>query len=305
LRRSVFDLRDAAEDAVLAVRSVATAGGIKLTKTVPETPLPILGDPSRMQQVMVNLLVNAVKYTPNGGAVQFSLEGHDDHVVIKVVDNGMGMSPQLVKRVFDPFVQGENTIDQAEGGMGVGLTLVKSLVELHDGSIVAQSEGQEKGSTFTVTIPRSPDQVVTDQQNTNQEVQIPSLKIVIVEDNTDSREMLKLALEMDGHRVIGAADGLSGLTAIEVEKPDIAFVDIGLPEMDGYEVTQRLCAKNCDEHTYLVALTGFGQIRDVDRARDSGFHQHITKPVDAHELETTLARAAESRDARTSKVDED
>jgi two-component system CheB/CheR fusion protein len=304
LRRSVVDLRDSANDAILAVRSVATAGGIKLTKIVPETPLPIFGDPSRMQQIVVNLLVNAVKYTPKGGAVQISLEEYDNHVVIKVVDNGVGMNAQLVKRVFDPFVQGENTIDRAEGGMGVGLTLVKSLVELHDGSIIAESEGEGKGSTFTVTIPLSQNQVDANDEYANHEVLIPSLNIVIVEDNADSREMLKLALEMDGHKVIAAADGLSGLTAIEVEKPDIAFVDIGLPEIDGYEVAQRLCANNCDQRTLLVALTGFGQISDVDRAKSSGFHLHITKPVDEHQLETTIARAALLRHERTSKVDD-
>jgi two-component system CheB/CheR fusion protein len=303
LRRKVFDIRDSANNALLAVRSVATASGIKLTKTITETELPVFGDQSRLQQVVINLLVNSIKYTPSGGEVQFSVEQEDDNVVIKVSDNGVGMEPKLVKRVFDPFVQGENTIDRAEGGMGVGLTLVKSLVDLHDGWIVAASEGQEKGSTFTVTIPLSKDQIAAGSENMSHQVQIPSLKIVIVEDNDDSREMLKLALEMDGHQVIAAADGLSGLTAIEVEKPDIAFVDIGLPEMDGYEVARRLCDKNCNERTYLVALTGFGQVNDVDRARGAGFHQHITKPVDAHELETALALAARLRAERISSLE--
>jgi two-component system CheB/CheR fusion protein len=295
LRRSVFDLREAANDAVLAVRSVATAGGIRLTKAVPEDSLPIFGDPSRIQQVMVNLVVNAVKYTPTGGDVHFSLECHGNHAVIKVVDNGVGMKTRLLNRVFEPFVQGENTLDRAEGGMGVGLTLVKSLVELHDGSIIAESEGMDKGSSFTVTMPLSENQLALGKDDGHPKVQIPSLKIVLVEDNADSREMLKLALEIDGHKVIAAADGLSGLTAIEVEKPDLALVDIGLPEMNGYEVAERLCDKHCDELTYLVALTGFGQIRDVERAEKSGFSQHITKPVDSHELETTLARAAKLR----------
>ncbi len=299
LRREVFDIRDSVNDALLAVRSVATAGGIKLTKEIAGTALPVFGDQSRLQQVLVNLLVNAVKYTPSGGEVQFSVGTEDGQVVITVADNGMGMESQLVSRVFDPFVQGKDTIDRAEGGMGVGLTLVKSLVELHDGSIVAQSDGLGKGSTFTVTIPISEEEILSNETSSAAEVQIPSLKIVIVEDNADSRAMLKLALEMDGHKVIAASDGLSGLTAIEVEKPDVAYIDIGLPEMDGYEVAERLCAKNCNEETLLVALTGFGQIKDVDRAISAGFHRHITKPVDAHELEETLTRAAELRGQRT------
>lgn len=292
LRRSVFDIRDSVNDAVMAVRSVATAGGIKLSKRITDASIPVFGDQSRLQQVLVNLLVNAVKYTPHGGEVQLSIEQEDDQVVIKIIDNGMGMSPQLLKRVFEPFVQGENTIDRAEGGMGVGLTLVKSLVELHEGTITAESGGLDNGSSFTISIPISREQIVLASQPLLPEIEIPPLKIVIVEDNDDSRSMLKLALEMDGHRVIAAVDGLSGLTAIEAEKPDIAFVDIGLPEMDGYEVASRLCLKNINEHTLLVALTGFGQLKDVERAQSAGFHQHITKPVDAHELETTLAKAS-------------
>ena len=206
------------------------------------------------------------------------------------------MSAQLLERVFEPFVQGENTIDRAEGGMGVGLTLVKSLVELHEGSIIAESEGIGKGSTFTVTLPISQEEIVQDSDQSQSDLEIPPLNIVIVEDNDDSRSMLQLALEMDGHKVIAAADGLSGLTAIEVEKPDIAFVDIGLPEIDGYEVASRLCSKNIHERTILVALTGFGQLKDVERAQESGFHQHITKPVDAHELKKALSAAAQKRE---------
>ncbi len=301
LRRSVVDIRDSVNDAMLAVRSVATARGIKLTKLISDATLPVLGDQSRLQQVLVNLLVNAVKYTPTGGNVQLSIEQEGGRVVMKVTDDGTGISPQLLKRIFEPFVQGENTIDRAEGGMGVGLTLVKSLVELHEGTIIAESEGLGKGCTFTVSLPLSHEQIDSASDFLVPEIEIPSLKIVIVEDNEDSRSMLQLALEMDGHKVTAAVDGLSGLTAIEAEKPDIAYVDIGLPEMDGYEVASRLCAKNINDHTLLIALTGFGQLKDVERAQQAGFHQHITKPVDADELETTLARAAKMASERSGR----
>jgi two-component system CheB/CheR fusion protein len=274
---------------------MATASGIQLSNSVPDQALPVLGDQARLQQVVVNLLVNAVKYTHHGGDVELSIEQSGDQVTITVTDTGAGMTDKLLKRIFDPFVQGENTIDQAQGGMGVGLTLVKSLVALHGGEITAESEGLDQGSTFSVALPLSSSVPEDSATSTTSPVDIPPLKIVIVEDNQDSRAMLQLVLEMDGHRVIAVEDGLSGLTAIEVEKPDIAFVDIGLPEMDGYEVARRLCEKGLNNQTMLVALTGFGQQRDIDLSRSSGLEMHITKPVDGHELEHALYLASQRK----------
>lgn len=294
LRQSVVDIRDTASDALLSVRSMATAAGVKIRKDITLHSLPVYGDRSRLQQVFVNLLVNAVKYTPTGGQIDLTIQRVESSAKIAVSDNGAGMSPQLVNRIFDPFVQGEDTLHRSQGGMGVGLTLVKSLVELHGGTISAASPGLDQGSTFSVALPLTDQKLIEGEVHGEVDLEIPPLKIVIVEDNVDSRAMLKLALEMDGHNVVAVEDGLSGLTAIDAEKPQIAFVDIGLPEMDGYEVARRLCAKQLNERTMLVALTGFGQLQDVEKAIDAGFHHHITKPVDAHELETILARAAGS-----------
>ncbi len=293
LKKKLFDFRQSAEDAVLAVRSMATAEGITLTQSITEQSQPVFGDQSRMQQVFVNLLINAIKYTPAGGSVDLAINRVGDEVVASVTDTGAGMTERLIRRIFEPFVQGENTIDRAEGGMGVGLTLVKSLVELHGGQITAESPGLEQGSTFTVSVPIS-DAEILDHADAASEspMHAPAMKIVIVEDNADSRAMLQLALEMDGHTVIATHDGLAGLTTIEAEKPDVAFIDIGLPEIDGYEVARRLCQKGMNKHTMLFALTGFGQLKDIERALEAGFDHHITKPVNSHKLEQALARAA-------------
>jgi two-component system CheB/CheR fusion protein len=292
LKKKLFDFRQSAEDAVLAVRSMATAGGIELIRRISDQPQPVFGDRARIQQVFVNLLINAVKYTPEGGTVTLAIDRVGDNVVASVADTGAGMSERLIHRIFEPFVQGANTIDRAKGGMGVGLTLVKSLVELHGGQILAESPGLEQGSTFTISVPVS-DFVPTEQVDVVAEFPVENrpMKIVIVEDNADSRSMLQLALEMDGHTVITAHDGLTGLMTVEAEKPEIAFIDIGLPEIDGYEVARRLCSKGVNRQTMLFALTGFGQLKDIERALEAGFEYHITKPVSAQKLDQALAKA--------------
>ncbi|MEM9410674.1 MAG: chemotaxis protein CheB [Planctomycetota bacterium] len=296
LRKQSFDLRTAAEDALLAVRSMATTGKIKINKTIPKDPVPVFGDESRLEQVIANLLVNAVKYTPENGEIDFRIEAENGVVEIAVRDNGSGMEPKLLKRIFEPFVQGDTTIDFSQGGMGVGLTLVKTIVTLHDGEVFAESEGVGKGSLFRFTLPLSSEQLGTSENRSvaltpDVETDAVKLRVVVVEDEADIRDMMTLVLEMDGHQVIAVEDGLSAVTAIEVEKPDLAFIDIGLPELDGYEVMARLKEKGCEEHTLCIALTGFGQQKDISRSKAAGFHRHITKPVSNEDLQLSISDA--------------
>jgi CheY-like chemotaxis protein len=197
------------------------------------------------------------------------------------------MTEALQKRVFDPFVQGDETLDRSEGGMGIGLTLVRSLVEQHGGSVHASSGGLGKGSEFVVTLPLARPPAPSPQQCESPqtpECDTTGLRLLVVEDDTDGRDMLQRLLETYGYQVTTAADGLSALRAIELEQPDVAFVDIGLPELDGYGVARHVRQKKGIDQTYLVALTGYGQPADRKRARDAGFDDHLTKPVKMDEL---------------------
>jgi two-component system CheB/CheR fusion protein len=295
LRKSTFDLRTAAEDALLSVRSLATTGKVKVIKSISSQPIPINGDASRIEQVIVNLLVNAIKYTQATGEVNLDVNIVKNQAQVSVIDNGAGMSSDLLKRIFEPFVQGDSTLDLSQGGMGVGLTLVNTIVGLHEGQIVAESEGEGLGSHFRVTLPLSDQKIVESDKQTNAiEPQLAShaLKVVLVEDEPDAREMMTLLLEMDGHQIIAVADGLSAVTAIEIEKPTLALVDIGLPELDGYGVMSRLKKAQCDQHTFCVALTGFGQQQDIERSMAVGFHMHITKPISSEDLARVISEAA-------------
>ena len=246
---------------------------------------------------MANLLVNAVKYSPENSEVTFSVGVEGEQALITVSDLGAGMSASLLKRIFDPFVQGASTIDFSRGGMGVGLTLVKTIIKLHSGTIKASSPGEGLGSTFTCEIPISKLPIQSTQEKQSEAAKSDSsISIVVVEDEDDIRDMMTLLLEMEGHRVIAVSDGLSAVTAIEVEKPELAFIDIGLPELDGYEVMSQLQRLGCDKRTYCVALTGFGQQKDLQRSIDAGFRKHITKPVNSEDLESSIHAAIRLRE---------
>ncbi len=293
LRKEVVDLRDVMNDAVLATRSIVTAHGLELNVLPSDEPHPVYGDPSRLQQVLVNLLVNAAKYTPSGGEVQISITRKQNRSVVEVRDSGVGMTPEFLACVFDPFVQADDTLDRSEGGMGLGLTLVKSLAELHDGKVTAASEGVGQGSVFTVSLPitrRTPQPKHRDDVSNVANRVDTSLRLLIVEDNADAREMLRMLLESEGYRVATTGDGISALAAIAVERPDVALIDIGLPELDGFGVAQRVRAQFGPEEVRLIALTGYGQASDREKTRAAGFDEHLTKPVDIRKLRETLAK---------------
>jgi two-component system CheB/CheR fusion protein len=283
IRKHVIDLRDTVEDALHAIGPVVDARAQELAVELPDEPLYVEGDPARLQQIQVNLLNNAAKYTPPGERISLSLTHDDTNAIITVRDTGIGIPPDMLEGIFDLFVQANDVQEQDMGGMGVGLTLVRSLVELHGGTVVAASEGLGKGSEFRVTLPIAKKR--RRNSGTSPDHSAPmQADVLIIEDNEDSREMLQALLELHGLRVRTASDGIAGLAAIEEEPPDVALVDIGLPGLDGYEVARRVRRDLGDSQTMLIALTGFGQRADREAAIRAGFDEHLIKPLQFDEL---------------------
>jgi two-component system, chemotaxis family, CheB/CheR fusion protein len=291
IRPRLIDLRQVTEDAAEVVRSQMAENQLSFDVDMPEEPIYIEGDAERLQQVQVNLLVNAAKYTPGGGHVRLSVEQHGDQALVTVTDSGTGLTPELLNRVFEPFVQSDQTLDRSDGGMGIGLTLVRSLVELHSGTVEARSEGPGSGCEFTVRLPLSEmrPQEAAAEADGDRGVDPRQYRLLLVEDNADARKTLRMLLEIEGYQISDAADGLEAVEAILEQRPDISLVDIGLPHIDGYEVARRVRAELGDD-IYLIALTGYGQSSDKQRAREAGFDQHLTKPVDLARLREVLQR---------------
>lgn len=289
LRRSLIDLRDTVEDAVQSVRALANEHRIEINVAVPDGPVWVKGDAVRLQQVQANLLTNAIKYSPEAEHVRFELSHDGNSALIRVVDNGSGIAPEMLGRIFDIFVQSDETLDRAEGGMGVGLTLVHKLVELHGGTVIAQSAGLGRGSTFEVRLPLA-DQAepVATVSKDAAEKQLMH-RVLVIEDNDDNRNMLTSLLELEGFNVHGAANALDGLDLLNRVRPDAAIIDIGLPEIDGYEVARRIRAQSkLGGQIKLVALTGYGQPQDIERALAAGFNHHLVKPLQPDKLVQAL-----------------
>jgi signal transduction histidine kinase len=286
LERKRFDL-----SALLAtcMETLSATGRTRdYTVRVSSAPAWVDADPTRVEQIIINLLDNAFKYTAPGGVIEVTagIDGHD--ALLEVRDSGVGISPELLPHVFDVFVQGESSLDRAQGGMGIGLALVHQLVGLHDGSIAAFSDGAGCGSRFVLRLPRAKaeDGVLAGAAPPS----TPSADYcaLIVEDNEDGREMMAMLLDSFGTRVLQAADGAAGLEAARVHLPDIALVDIGLPGMDGYEVARRLRADPATRGMRLVALTGYGLLEDQQRALQAGFDLHLVKPVPPERLREAI-----------------
>jgi signal transduction histidine kinase len=240
--------------------------------TVRAAPTWVEADQARIEQIVMNLISNAVKYTPPGGSIDVIVAGDGRAARLSVRDSGAGMTPYMIERVFDLFFQGERTLERAEGGLGIGLTLVRRLAELHGGRVTAESPGRGLGSTVTVELPQCP----------------APRRIVLVEDSHDSRDMLRFLLEHAGHEVHEAEDGPHGVETIVTVRPDIALVDVGLPGIDGYEVARRVRAQ-IGAGVRLVALTGYGLPEDHRRSQEAGFDAHLVKPVDPTRLAALIA----------------
>jgi len=244
------------------------------------------GDATRIEQVLSNLVTNALKYTPAGGRIVLSVRRDGEHALLQVSDNGPGIPPTLLPRVFDLFVQGERSLDRRTGGLGIGLTLARRLVELHGGTIAADSS--PRGSTFSVRLPAIDAPTSVDTQQRRHELNRRS--VVLVEDNEDARESLRVMLELDGHNVVTAGDGVSGLRTVLDLRPDVAVVDVGLPGMTGLELAKR--SRGAGYAGLMIAVSGYGREQDVRQARESGFDAHLVKPVNVSELQRLMGSAA-------------
>ncbi len=254
------------------------------------------GDGARLAQVIANLLTNAARYTPRSGSIDVRALSADGWIEVAVVDTGIGIPPALLPRIFDLFVQGHRNTDRAEGGMGIGLTLVRNLVEMHGGTVAAESAGEGQGSRFTVRLP-----LVTagGPATTGSPAQVASqpgraLSILLVDDNQDAANALVEILQLYGHEVTAVYDPMAALEAVASQRPDVAILDIGLPGMDGNELATRIKAGASPEAPRLIALTGYGQEADKLKSRASGFAAHLVKPIDVDELLRLLERQQEA-----------
>jgi signal transduction histidine kinase/ActR/RegA family two-component response regulator len=288
LRRTTFELATAVAEAIQTTTPLFEAQGHRLEVHLPTEPLRLEADQARVVQVLVNLLNNAAKYTDRGGQVRLTGGREGGEVVVWVRDNGVGIEPEMLGKVFDLFTQVGRSVHRAQGGLGIGLTLVRQLVELHGGRVMAQSEGAGKGSEFAVYLPAlEPPAAAPEPAPAARKAGGPSRHVLIVEDNADARATLQTLLALLGHRVETAGTGAEGVERAVASRPEVVLIDIGLPLLDGYEVARRLRAA-LGEGVLLVALTGHALDEDRQRTREAGFNAHLAKPVEVEELNLVL-----------------
>jgi CheY-like chemotaxis protein len=288
LERQPLDLHLAVGHALSALKAAGKTAGRQVDYK--GWSVWVNADRTRIEQILSNLVSNAVKHTAEGGRIALRVTASGGEVVLTVADDGAGMDAETAARAFELFFQARREPDRKRGGLGIGLTLARRIVELHGGTIVAASDGPGKGATFTVRLPA----VAAPRAAAVAGAQAPSRaarQVVIVEDSPDARLSLQMLLESEGHTVHTAIDGPSGLDTILQVQPDVALVDIGLPGLDGYRLAERL--RSAGLNTYLVALTGYGRREDKVRARDAGFNAHVTKPPPMDYLLKLVAEAAE------------
>lgn len=288
LRKAPVAIQEIVDHAVSTSQPILDERSHRLQVNLPSVLLHVSGDTVRLVQVVANLLNNAARYTPNGGSISIEAERQNDHVEIRVCDNGRGISPDFLGRVFDAFSQEEV---RPGAGLGLGLSVVRQLVVMHDGSVSVKSKGQGQGSEFSVRLPLDRAQKPLDAAVEAEPTAINGrpLSIVLIDDSEDIRELMADLFRGWGHHVEVAADGESGSELALRSRPDIAFVDIGLPRLDGYGVAEQLRAQLSGEQLRLVAMTGFGQESDKRRALDAGFDLHIVKPASIEALKRALA----------------
>jgi PAS domain S-box-containing protein len=315
LRTQPVELSAVVRSAVEASRPLIEAKGHELSVSLPTGAARVLVDPMRFEQVLVNLLNNAAKYTERGGRIHLSAEKYQHDVVLRVGDNGMGIPKELLPRIFDLFVQGERSLDRSQGGLGIGLTLVKSLVEMHGGRVEAHSDGAGKGSEFVIHLPSGLGE--EDKKRAAVEMPVehgaamaadgaavpahagsapPRRRVLVVEDNADAMALLVELIELWGHDVRPACNGVEALRLAAEFRPHTVLIDIGLPGMDGYEVARRLRSLDRPtggepgEHPTVIAITGYGQERDRDQGAEAGFDHYLVKPPDPGILQKLLDR---------------
>jgi PAS domain S-box-containing protein len=299
LRRSRVELASVMHDALEMCRPLCESLKVQLQVTLLDEPLELDGDPIRLTQVFSNLLNNACKFSNNHGCVTVNIDVEREHndVLITVTDNGIGIPADKLTSIFEMFTQVDPSIDRPHGGLGIGLTLVKQIVELHGGSVEARSDGSGQGSRFTVRLPlvRPTEATLELPDFRVQRGAATVCRILVVDDNEDSANSLAMLLKLMGHVTRAAYDGIQALADAQDFCPDLIFLDIGLPKVDGYEVCRQLREQGWGANVHVVALTGWGQAEDRQKSADAGFDEHLVKPVDHHVLGRILAEYAEKR----------
>jgi signal transduction histidine kinase len=303
LRKEVVDLATVVERALSSVRSLVADRGQDLSVSLPPDPVLVNGDPTRLEQAVGNLLNNAAKYTPHGGRIELIVELEADQVAIRVKDTGAGIADEMLPKIFDLFAQGDQTLDHSQGGLGIGLTLVRSLVALHGGTVEAASPGPGLGSEFTIRLPiATPEADVREGSKTaatnGEGSQRPRRRVLLIDDNVDLATTTAALLGTLGHSVQYCHDGPEALRLVDEVQPEVVFIDIGLPIMSGHDVARALRQKPGGENLLLVAMTGFGQAEDRRRSREAGFDIHLVKPVSLDTLAEFLQTNAPRETSR-------
>jgi CheY-like chemotaxis protein len=293
LRRETLDLREVAEQAVEDIAPEVAERRHTLSVSLPEAPIWVSADSTRLRQIILNLLTNAVKYTEPGGQIGLSAEEGWAGAILRVRDTGDGIPPEMTARIFEMYAQVDRTLSRSQGGLGIGLTLVRQIAELHGGSVEASSGGVGEGSEFTVRIPLAEGPVGQNREasSTPHTPKARKLRVLVVDDNADTAENLSRLLEVSGHEVFQAHDGPSALRAAFAETLDGILLDIGLPGMNGLQVAEQIRCEERLKQVALFAISGYGHEDDRIRSLDAGFDDHLVKPVDLPRLLQALYRA--------------
>jgi PAS domain S-box-containing protein len=296
LRKERVELAAVVQSAVDTIRPLIDEHGHKLTVSLPPAPVMLEADPTRLAQVLSNLLNNAAKYSEDGGQIALSAERQGDEIMVRVTDTGIGIPAGHLPRIFEMFAQVDTTFERSQGGLGIGLSLVKGLVEMHGGRIDAHSAGPGTGSEFMVRLPAAVTEPLSASHRANGESEKASpaakYRILIVDDNRLSASSTAMLLRLMGHDLATAHDGIEGMECARTFRPDVILLDIGLPQLNGYETARRIREQAWGKSIFLIAVTGYGQEEDRRRSLEAGFDYHIVKPVDFVELEKTLTELA-------------
>jgi len=293
LRRQIVSVEDMVRSAIETCQPILDAADQRLDVRQPAGDVHVLGDLTRLAQVLTNLLNNASKFSGPDQVISLIVEASGDDVTFRVIDRGAGITREELPTIFDMFAQGTGRMQQARGGLGVGLALVRQLVDMHGGTVRAESAGHGKGSTFTFVLPRVPAPAARTVADSGPGIMQTMKRVLVVDDNADSAESLSLLLELMGHTVRTAHDGEEALEQAEAFRPELVLMDIGMPRMDGYEAARRLRQFPWAAGVVIVALTGWGQDEDKRRSEEAGFDRHLIKPVDPNALEALLGQTAQ------------
>jgi CheY-like chemotaxis protein len=301
LEREPVDLVAVVRRAIETQRPQLDGRRQQLSLKLPARPLVVEGDLTRLTEAVGNLLNNAIKYTDEGGRITLAVEDDGGRGMIRVRDSGMGIPPEMLSSVWEMFTQIDHTLHRSQGGLGIGLALVRELISMHGGEVEARSDGLGKGSEFTIRLPLREDLKVSDPTARPAMAPLPRCRVLVVDDNRDAAETLAVMLRLRGGEVEIAHDGAKALEAAERFRPDMVLLDIGMPGMDGHAVARALRAQPWGRRVVLVAQTGWGQEEDRRRSREAGFDAHLTKPVDQAALQQLFTMEAPTDEARAAQ----